>query len=337
MDRYYTYKRYLLQRYGHPVYRVGVDAGFTCPHRDDSRRGGCIYCDSFGAAAAYQRGSNGNPEDIPLSMRSLEQRLEAVSRQIDTGIAFLRQRYNPGGFALYLQAFSNTFAPLEELEQIYSHALGRYPFTEFILSTRPDCIDEATADLLMQYRSQVSDLWVELGLQSASSSTLEFIRRGHTAAAVTNACNLLRSRGIKISLHTILGLPGEGADHRRETAEFITREHPEALKIHNLHIPIETELQAMYVSGEAVTASAERHVEQTAQLLSAVPGDIVIQRIVCDTPTHRLSAPKGFAPKGQVIQMLSKYLQEHDLWQGKSLGYTRENGRGKNQAYEYLR
>lgn len=337
MDRYFTYKQYLQQRYGHPVYRVGVDAGFSCPNRDASRRGGCIYCDSFGASAAYQRGSEGDPGYIPLSCRSLEDRLEAVSQQIDTGIAFLRQRYRPEGFSLYLQAFSNTFAPLEELKQIYSHALGRYPFTEFILSTRPDCIDEAVADLLLQYRSQVSDLWVELGLQSASNETLEFIRRGHAAEAVSEACVLLRSRGIKISFHSILGLPGEGPAQRRETAEFITREHPEALKIHNLHIPVETDLQAMYLSGEAVTAAVPRHIEQTAQLLISVPGDIVIQRIVCDTPAHRLCAPKGFAPKGQVIQMLSKYLEEHDLWQGKALGWPRSDTGGRNQAYEYLR
>ncbi len=332
MERYYSYRSYLEKTYGSPVYRVGVDAGFTCPNRDSMRQGGCIYCDVHGGTAAYQRKQEaGFAELVPGELalpaadvpdRNMDLRLASISSQIESGIEFLKRRYQVEDVSLYLQAFSNTFAPVDQLKKIYDHALSRHRFTEFIVSTRPDCTGEQVCSLLSEYRSKVSDVWVELGLQTANEKTLEFLKRGHTVGQVRDVCRRLRKHGIKISLHVILGLPGEGNREFDGTAKFIREVHPEAVKIHNLHIPAGTLLLDMYRSGEVRTVSVQRHISQVGYLLQQLPGDIVVQRVVCDTPTHRLCAPRNFPKKGQVIQMLKKHFEEEDIWQGKELGFA---------------
>ena len=330
MMRYYSYKSYLKHTYGRPIYRVGVDAGFSCPNRTSRTSGGCIYCDDFGGTAAYQRSREAvhaggalqleiKAENTPASFR-----LHEVSSQISAGRAFVQRRYGAEDVSLYLQSYSSTHAPIEELRALYDHALGCGKFTEFIVSTRPDCITPAVCTLLKEYRFRVSDVWVELGLQSANDQTLKYLNRGHTSAQVRDASMMLREAGMKLCIHLILGLPGEGLKELDETAEFIRELYPEAVKIHNLHICSGTELLDIYRCGETVTASVHRHIMQTQRLLRQLPGDIVIQRVVCDTPSHRLCAPRYFPSKGRAVKMLSEHLESQNSWQGKDLGWPLE-------------
>lgn len=331
MMRYYSYKTYLKHTYGGPVYRVGVDAGFSCPNRTSRTSGGCIYCDDFGGTAAYQRSREAvhaggalqpgiRAEEAPASCR-----LDAVSSQIASGTAFVQRRYDAEDVSLYLQAYSSTHAPIEELRALYDHALGCGEFTEFIVSTRPDCINPEICALLREYQFRVSDVWVELGLQSANNQTLKYLNRGHTAEQVRDASIMLREAGMKLCIHLILGLPGEGLKELDETAEFIRELYPEAVKIHNLHICAGTELLDIYRCGETVTASVQRHIIQTERLLKQLPGDIVIQRVVCDTPSHRLCAPRNFPSKGRAVNMLSEHLESQNSWQGKDIGWPLEH------------
>ncbi len=328
---YITYTSYLKKKYGKPAYRVGVDGGFTCPNRNRDGSGGCAYCDETGAVAAYQRQGESSIAGTPFSgssavipkscsysrLSSLDERKDSVRKQILHARRFLEKRYRSEVFLLYFQAFSSTFSPLRELEEIYTDALKVMDFRELIVSTRPDCISPSNARLLASYKNQVDDVWVELGLQTASDITLSRISRGHTAAQFTDAFKLLRDQGIKLSVHLILGLPGEGYADIARTAEFLARLHPEAVKLHNLHLPIRTRLFDEYQLGEFTIPSAERHLSYAVHVLERIPDDIIIQRLVTDTPGHRLAAPKKFMAKRDFIDTLSKNMINVNTWQGK--------------------
>ncbi len=261
----------------------------------------------------------GCPEG-PLSM---EMRKTSITEQVRTGIAFLCRRYRAERFILYLQSYSNTFAPLAELKEIYDHALSQEEFTEFIIATRPDCITEANADLIASYRGgSLQDVWVELGLQSGNDETLGLIRRGHTVGECSTAVSILRARGIKVSLHVILGLPGEGYDQVSRTAEVVREIHPDAVKIHNLHIPIRTRMYRQYLAGEFCPPSVKRHLSNTIFFLERIPDDIIIGRVVCDTPAHRLAAPLRFGAKGSFVQQLEAEMSRRKTCQGIHTGST---------------
>jgi len=261
--RYRTYSSYLKETYGKPAYRVGVDGGFSCPNRAPDGSGGCSYCDETGSVAAYQRQGESGLTEVPLGRASellpISLRRESVRSQILRARQFLTRRYRAELFLLYFQAFSGTFGSVDELREIYDDALSVMDFTELIVATRPDCISPAVTALLASYKKRLGDVWVELGLQSALDSTLERINRGHTAGEFSAAFRMLREAGIRISVHLILGLPGEGYEEISRTAAFIAEHHPEAVKLHNIHVPIRTRLYDEYTCGEFAVSSARRH------------------------------------------------------------------------------
>lgn len=325
---YKTYASYLKGRYGVPAYRVGVDAGFSCPNRSADRSGGCSYCDELGATAVYHRegeqqlaqeGCFQEYLNAPTGVGGMQARLESITTQVEQGKKFLKRRYKAQELLLYFQAYSNTFAPIKELKTIYDHALGLEDFRELIISTRPDCINARTIELIASYKNRLSDVWVELGLQSPSNATLKRIDRGHTVEDFLAAYSLLKDAGIKVSVHLLLALPGEGYGELEQTSDLIRAIHPDAVKIHNLHIPSGTRMYQEYLHGEITAASDRRHTMQVIHLLERIPPDIIIQRLTCDTPAHRLAAPRSFAPKGEFISSLRKEMIRKHTYQGRLL------------------
>jgi len=307
---FYSHAEYLRARYGQTVYRVSVDAGFSCPNRGPDRgRPGCLYCDSEGARAPYL-----GPE---TGLGNETERLQSVRRQIEEAARFLRRRYGAESFLLYFQAFTNTYAPVGELRRLYDAALEMAPFRELIVSTRPDCIDAAKAQLLASYRERGLEVWVELGLQSACDATLERIQRGHTVAQFLQAYRLLRERGIKLAVHLIFGLPGEGLEEILSTMGFTAGLEPDGVKIHNLHIPSASPLATEYLAGEITAPCAPRHLEYVVRALELLPPRTVILRLTCDTPAGRLAAPLGFWPKARFYQELRDRMRQERTWQGR--------------------
>ncbi|HEQ71744.1 MAG TPA: radical SAM protein, partial [Spirochaetia bacterium] len=203
--RYHTYARYLRERYETTVYRIAVDAGFSCPHRGPDRRGpGCSFCGDEGARAPYLtaaagRVSSSSPSGAPVPLEE----------QIRHAAAFLRRRYRATRFLLYFQAFSGTNAPPAVLRSTYDRGLACLPFQELIVSTRPDCVDREKVALLASYRTTERDVWVELGAQSLQEHTLVRINRGHTVKDFYAAYSILKEYGLKTAVHLIFGLPGE--------------------------------------------------------------------------------------------------------------------------------
>lgn len=297
---FYSYSDYLQKKYGTKVYRIAVDGGFSCPNRScDRTLGGCIYCNQQGSRAAYL------------------DKAKAIEEQIRRGTAFTRRRYKARLFLLYFQAYSNTFDTVENLKKTYDAALALQSFRELIVATRPDCIDEARADLLASYIKPDFDVWVELGLQSAHDTTLRRIHRGHTAAQYKAAFDLLHSRGIKVASHLILGLPGEDFDDMLASVDFINQLHPEAVKLHDLNITYNTELYNEYLKGEVTAPSRELYIEYLIKVIEHLRKDIILMRLTCDTYEVDRAAPRRYMAKGNIYALIKKEMEKRHTWQGR--------------------
>jgi radical SAM protein (TIGR01212 family) len=326
-NSYLTYSNYLSSKYGGKVYRVGVDAGFSCPNRKSGRISkGCAFCDEYGARAVYIRNENSeNPEiDKELNLScSLPDFPEAYSRegvemQIKRGAEFLRKRYGAQDFILYFQAFSNTYSEPHILEKIYTHALSCMDFKEFVVSTRPDCLSEETADVLASMKSYTDEVWVELGLQSADNKVLERVNRGHSYEDFEVTYNSLKNRGIKVAVHLITGLPGEDQASFQSTVEKVASLRPDGLKIHNLHIVKNTDLANEYLRGAEFGApSMRRHLQNVIYTIERMPPETVIMRVTCDTPASRLIAPDMDIKKVAFVQQLRAQMQLQKTYQGR--------------------
>jgi radical SAM protein (TIGR01212 family) len=311
-----SYAGYLKHKYGRAVYRVSVDAGFSCPNRGPDRSApGCLYCDERGSRAPYLDSADSvQGQHAGADVKDWRQDLR---RQIDTGRRFLHSRYGADLYILYFQAFSGTYAPVDKLRRIYDFALGCAHFQELAVSTRPDCIDPARAELLASYRREDFDVWVELGLQSANEASLRRINRGHTVEDFDRAFKICRSSDLKITVHLIFGLPGEGIDEIRRTVDYVAGLRPEGVKIHNLHIPMGCPLYSEYLSGELSVPCAARHLEYTIQALERLPRDTVIMRLTCDTPEALLAAPRPFPAKARFLSRLREEMDSRGAWQGR--------------------
>lgn len=321
------YAQYLESLYGRRVYRIGLDAGFSCPNRDERRQGGCAYCDGTGAAAMYQRRressfTHASPFDeeiskaAPLAVPSLQERCTSIKRQIEHGRSFLQRRYKAELFSAYFQAWTNTYADTDTLKTLYDAALEEGPFAELIISTRPDCITDEVLDLLEGYKARVGRVWVELGLQSSNDKTLALLGRGHDSECYITSANALHSRGIGVCTHMVVGLPGENQEDFKRTCMCINSVKSEAVKIHNLHVCGGTRLYDWYAQGEVSVASLRRHVENSICLLRHLHKNIVVERLICETPNHRLVAPRTFADKSAFLSLLEKTMEERGVWQG---------------------
>lgn len=319
-DRWRSYPDYLKEKYGHPIYRVGVDGGFSCPNREKTRHGGCAFCDGTGSVAVYQRNTesgffrNSGYED-EVASRILD-RFASIEAQIEKGKAFIKRRYKAEEYALYFQSWTNTYDTAENLKKIYDKALSYGPFREFIVSTRPDCLPDDVIDLLASYIREDMEVWVELGLQSSNDETLRRINRGHDSKCYLDAVKKLQSRGLKVSTHVIFGLPGEVRKDYINTVKCVNESGSDAIKIHNLHVSGGTLLNENYLEGLYTAASSERHLENTELALRYLREDIIVQRLICETPMHRLAAPRHFMDKSLFLSYLQKRMEENGTRQG---------------------
>ena len=329
---YNSYSSSLIQRYGYKVFRVGVDAGFTCPNRCRNPEGrGCIYCDSQGARAAYQRVSevsfhhdSGFVSQIDsissynsiCSKNVLRFDYKDIEKQVERGMSFIRRRYKTDHFAVYLQSFSNTFAPVDKLKELYDYVMTLHNWEALIVSTRPDCIDDAKLELLASYKERCGSVCVELGLQSGSDDLLKAMKRGHDVACFLNAAENVKRHGLELCVHVLTGFPGEGKKELDMTIDAVNKVHPDAIKIHNLNIVAGTELYDMFLDGEITAPSMTRHLENTVYFLRRIPYDIVVERLICETPNHRLASPRLFPDKNRFLRLLEKTMAERGVRQG---------------------
>ena len=236
--RYNQYSSYLKNKFGAKVYKITLDAGFSCPNRDGTISvGGCIFCDDGGSFS--QAHSN----------------LLSIEKQVEIGIETLTNRFKAEKFMSYFQAYSNTYKPVNELKKIYDSALAHKDIVGLSIGTRPDCVDNEKLDLIASYANDYYT-WVEYGLQSIHNKTLKKINRGHDFDCFLKAYEKTKERGINVCVHVIFGL-WETHDEIMETAKKLAQLEVDGVKIHMLCALENTKLAQMYFDGEIDFMSEE--------------------------------------------------------------------------------
>jgi len=297
--RYNDLNTHLRKIFGCRVQKISVDAGLSCPNRDGTvSTGGCIYCNA--------RGSGTGDHARGLS----------VTEQLIRGKQALSKRYKAKKFIAYFQSFSNTYAPIDRLGQLYGEALSLEDMVGISVGTRPDCVNEPVLQLLEAYAKNYS-VWIEYGLQSASDKTLALINRGHDVRCFGNAVEATRNRGIKICAHVILGLPGETRSDMLQTAEFIADAGIDGLKLHLLYVIRGTKLEELYQNGSYRCLEQQEYAELVCDFLERIPPHIVIQRLTGDPHREELLAPLWSLQKAETLSLILDTLAKRDSWQGK--------------------
>ena len=296
--RYYDFNTYLRKIFGCRVQKITVDAGFTCPNRDGSISSrGCLYCNARGSGTgAFQKGIS-------------------VTAQLTRGKKALAKRYKAKKFIAYFQAFTNTYAPLNILSDVYEKALAVEDIVGLSIGTRPDCIDEAVLNLLQEYAKHAL-IWIEYGLQSAHDKTLITINRGHDVACFRRAVASTQGRGIKICAHVILGLPGENRSHMLETADFLSNIGIDGLKLHLLYVVRGTALHDWYRSARYQCLNQNEYVDLVCDFLERIPDNVVIQRLTGDPHPRELVAPQWALRKAETLAAITHRLTHRNTRQG---------------------
>ncbi|MEK6743665.1 MAG: TIGR01212 family radical SAM protein [Nitrospirota bacterium] len=297
--RYNAFGQHMKDLYGQAVYKVNVDAGFTCPNRDGTVSvGGCIYCnnDSFRPTACTSAAS--------------------VGVQIEKGIPYLRRRYGAEKFIVYFQPFTNTYAPVETLERLYREALDHPGVVGLAIGTRPDCVDEGKIALLADLAKDHFIL-VEYGLQSIHDRTLEFINRGHDYACFKNALEMTAGRGIKVGAHLILGFPTETRENMLDMAKELSSLPIGFLKLHQLQVIKDTLLAEQYAAKPFPTFTYEEYIAMVSEFLERLSPDIVLQRLFAAAPEDILIAPIWNRTRSEFLNDLDSYMESVGSYQGK--------------------
>lgn len=297
--RYSAFGQYMKDLYGQPVYKVNVDAGFTCPNRDGSiATGGCIYCnnDSFRPTACTSAAS--------------------LREQIEKGVPYLRSRYGAEKFIVYFQPYTNTYASVELLERLYREALNHPGVVGLAIGTRPDCIDEGKIALIEEL-ARDHFMLVEYGIQSIYDKTLQFINRGHDYACFRDAVALTAGRGIRVGAHLILGFPTETRDEMLGMAGELSRQPIEFLKIHQLQVVKDTALAELYAQKPFAVIGYRDYLELIADFLERLSPDIVLQRLFAAAPDDILIAPVWNKTRSELLRDLDLLMEERGNRQGR--------------------
>lgn len=311
-EPFHSYGSYLKKIYGAAAFRVGIDAGFSCPNREHGRESpGCSYCDAFGARAMYQRTEGALADQVDENLK------QDIAVQTGKAVEFLKKRYKAQMLLLYFQAFSSTYAPAGELRAVYDYALSLQDYKELIVSTRPDCLDREIVELLASYKQRGLDVWVELGLQSSNDETLKRVNRGHSVSDFEAAYSLLNDYGIKTAVHLIFGLPGEGGTEITETCRYTASLNPAGVKFHNLHIPYNSSLYDDFLQGRIDALTTEEHLEYVISAIEMMPESTVIMRLTCDSREDERAAPKGFLKKTEFYNLLRTEMLKRGAFQGR--------------------
>ena len=283
-----SYGRFLREKFGCRVYKVSLDAGFTCPNRDGSfSTAGCAYCN----------GDSFRPKT--------SDRIKTIEQQMTEGAEYLRRRYGAEKFVAYFQSATNTYAPLEILAPLYEAALARADVVGLAIGTRPDCIDEEKLAWLQRLAEKYF-VTIEYGLQSASDETLRRINRGHDVASWRNAIAMTRGRGIYIGTHLILGFPWESREETLSGARVVSEAGIDFLKLHHLHIVRGSSLAEEYLERPFLLPDLEEYADLAAEFICRLDPNIHIERLFATAPADQLIAPVWGKSKSEIRRYIEQ-------------------------------
>lgn len=296
--RYNQYSAHLKQKFGVKVYKITLDAGFSCPNRDgEISSGGCIFCDDGGSFS--QAHSN----------------LLSIEEQLEAGVENLSQRFKAKKFMSYFQAYSNTYKPVDELEKIYNSALKHPDIVGISIGTRPDCVDKEKLALISGFKDDYYT-WIEYGLQSIHDRTLKAINRGHDFKCFLDAYELSKEAGLNVCAHVILGLPGETKEDMLKTAQKLAELKVDGVKIHMLCALEGTKLSQLHEQGKISFMSEEDYLNTVCDFLEILPPEITIHRLAGNGLKKNLIAPRWLGKKLDALNKIDRELERRNSHQG---------------------
>lgn len=299
--RYNDFPTYFRNLFSERVQKVSVDGGFTCPNRDGTKGvGGCTYCNNKTFKPTYCNLDN------------------SVSHQVQQGIQFFEKKYKSMRFLAYFQAYTSTWAPLEDLIPLYEEALRHPKIVGLVISTRPDAISDELLDYLAELGQKVY-VMVEFGLESHLDQSLEKMNRGHTFAESVWALEQTARRGINNCAHLILGLPGETRSDWLEQARVISKLPVKNLKLHQLQIHKGTAMEKQFRKNpeQFHLFSAEEYIDLVVDYLELLNPEIIVERFISQAPPEMLIAPKWGLKNFEFVAKVEKRLKERGTWQGR--------------------
>lgn len=297
--RFHTWNHEMRREFGAKVFKVMLDAGFTCPNRDGTiAAGGCTFCSARGSGdfAGSRR------DDLVTQFNAVRDRQHL--------------KWPDGQYIGYFQAYTNTYAPVETLREYYEAILRQPGVVGLSIATRPDCVPDGVVDYLAELNERTY-LWVEMGLQTVHESTSALINRAHDTACFRDAVARLRARGIRVCAHIIYGLPGETHDMMLETGRQTAAMDVQGIKIHLLHLMRKTPMVRQWREGLLRFLDRDEYVGLVVDTLEMLPPEMIVHRLTGDAPRDLLIGPMWSLRKWEVLNAIDAELARRDSWQGK--------------------
>lgn len=297
--RYLSLNHFLREKFGEKIFKISLDAGFSCPNRDGKiSKGGCLFCS--------ERGSGDFAGDRNFS----------IENQFVDIKNMMANKWKSGKYIAYFQAYTNTYAPIDILKEKYDEALKQKDVVGLAIATRPDCLSEEVLDLLEEINKKVY-VWIELGFQTVSDETARLINRGYTLDVFEKALEDLRKRNIDVVVHTIFGLPKENKENMLNTIRYLADKDIQGIKFHLLHLMKDTPMVKIYEKGMIEFLSKEDYIDLICQSICMLPQNVVVHRLTGDSPRELLIGPMWSLKKWEILNEIDKTMEDNDYYQGK--------------------
>ncbi len=297
--RFHTWNTEMREQFGNKVFKVTLDAGFTCPNRDGSiAKGGCTFCSARGSGdfAGSRR------DDLVTQFNHIRDRQH--------------QKWPHAQYIGYFQAYTNTYAPVEQLREYFEIILQQPGVVGLSIATRPDCLPDDVVDYLAELNERTY-LWVEMGLQTIHESTSKLINRAHDSQCYEEAVAKLRARGIRVCAHIIYGLPQETHEMMLDTGRAVAQMDVQGIKIHLLHLMRKTPMVKQYEAGLLRFLEKDEYIKLIVDTLEILPSEMIVHRLTGDAPRDLLIGPMWSLRKWEVLNGIDDELKQRDTWQSK--------------------
>lgn len=300
---YNDYSTFIKNKFGERVQKISLDTGFTCPNRDGTKGyGGCTYCNNNTFNPYYCKPS------------------KSITQQLDEGIGFFSKKYQTWQYLAYFQAYTNTYADIKLIKELYLEAINHPKIIGLVIGTRPDCINTELIDFLSDLATK-HYIALEFGVESTINRTLDFINRCHTFEETIAAYVLTKNKGLHLGAHLIIGLPGETRAEMLNHAVELSKLPINTLKIHQLQVVKHT-MMAQQLKTEPHLFnlfSLDDYIEFICEFVALLRPDIIIERFISESPPHLLIAPKWNGLKNfEIVAKIEKRMAERNIWQGKN-------------------
>lgn len=300
--RFHTWNYEMHNQFQNKVFKVMLDAGFTCPNRDGTiAKGGCTFCSARGSGdfAGHRR------DDLVTQFNTIRDRQH--------------QKWPNAKYIGYFQAYTNTYAPVEELREYYEVILQQPGVVGLSIATRPDCLPDDVVEYLAELNERTY-LWVEMGLQTIHDSTSELINRAHDTACYLEAVEKLRKHNIRVCTHIIYGLPQEDHEMMVATGRAVSKMDVQGIKIHLLHLMRKTPMVKQYEAGLLRFLEQDEYISLIVDSLELLPPEMIVHRLTGDAPRDLLIGPMWSLRKWEVLNGIDAELKRRNSWQGKLWG-----------------